>query len=86
MTTDPIVKNGELTAEASFILGLILGSWITFRESHDLDSTKIKCCDKTGRLFEALGKYEHLTIGEKGAEYVGRVSKVSTRMGCGRND
>ena len=65
LLTDPIVHNGELTDNAAFVLGCILGSWLTFRKSHDLKSLKIKCCGDTEALFEALADFEKLMMDPK---------------------
>ena len=61
---DPLVHNGELTPHAGLILGHLLGSWISFRESHNLTSKKVQCCDITEKLFHALKSYEALMRGD----------------------
>jgi len=66
MGNDALIENGQLTHEAAHILGLILGTWVTFHESHDLNSPKIHCCEKTEALFRALERYENLMIPNKG--------------------
>jgi len=55
-TIDPIVQNGELTAKAAFILGKILGAWITYREKHDFNREE--------PLFRVLAEYEKLMMGK----------------------
>lgn len=42
------------------ILVDILASWTTFKERHDLKSPKLRCCDDTQALFDALNAYEKL--------------------------
>jgi len=61
---DQLIQTGELKPRAAFILGLVLGTWITFRKSHSVNAKTITCNDKTKALFEALAKYEKLMIGE----------------------
>ena len=59
-TSDPIIHNGEITPKAAHILGQLLAAWIVFKESHDLESEKIQCCEKTTALFRALTTYEKM--------------------------
>lgn len=58
-TIDPIIQNGELTAKAAFILGHILGAWVTFHKSHDLNKETV-VCRSSDMLFKALEQYEKL--------------------------
>jgi len=60
---DQLIQDGQLNNRAAFILGLILGTWVTFRQSHNVNAKTIACNDKTKALFEALAKYEELMIG-----------------------
>jgi len=52
------------TPEGAFALGSLLGAWHSFRDSHDLKSERIQCCEKTHALFEALEKYEPVITGK----------------------
>ena len=67
MDMPPLIVNGELTPEAAFRLCAILGAWQSFRESHDLESENLKCCEKSLNLFDALRAYEKLMMGGKAA-------------------
>jgi hypothetical protein len=34
----------------------LLVTWIVWRKTHDVESAKIQCCEKSSELFEALEK------------------------------
>lgn len=59
---DPIIQSGEITPGAALIFGKLLGAWMVFRESHDLESAKVSCCDRTKRLFKVLQEFENLMM------------------------
>jgi hypothetical protein len=53
-----------LTPEGHLALGYLLGAWLAFRDSHNLDDPAIDYSSKL--LFEALAKFESLMMGRKG--------------------
>jgi len=59
-TLDPLIQDGELTAKAAFILGHLLGAWMTFKEQH-----YVLIAEHPDSLFEALAAYQELIIPKK---------------------
>ena len=57
-----MIVNGELTDEAAGILGHILASWMAFKDEHDLNDPKLRCCEVTQHLFKALDSYEKMVM------------------------
>jgi hypothetical protein len=49
-----------LTPEGHLALGYLLGAWLAFRDSHNIDDPAIDYSSKL--LFEALTKYESLMM------------------------
>lgn len=41
------------------VLELLL-AWVDFKATHELQSTKINCCERTQRLFTALDSFEQI--------------------------
>jgi hypothetical protein len=43
----------------------LLAVWVEFRMSHDLESPKLQCCEKSAALFDALRDFEAVVTGDK---------------------
>ncbi len=56
----PGVDFSSLPPELAYTLGDVLGTWIIFRQTHDLESPKFKCCETSQKLFDALRRYEEI--------------------------
>lgn len=61
----------SLSPEMAYALGRILGTWMVFKDSHDVKlkfQSSTNCCDKSQALFEALQRYEDLIMTGKTKE------------------
>ena len=53
-----------LTAEGAYIIGQLLCTWVEFRNSHDLESFEITCCEKSKDFHNALRAFEAIMTGQ----------------------
>jgi hypothetical protein len=60
-----VIDMSEMGEELGWVLARVLASWRTFRQTHDLESPNLKCCERSLALFDALREYEKLVFKDK---------------------
>lgn len=50
----------------AYRLGLVIGTWKRFKDSHNLEEAKMRCCPETQTLWQALEMLEECMDGTEG--------------------